>query len=75
MNPAKIFIPDKYNNQMELKKIKRKMCFTKELMELRSWSFSEEEVSSCSNIPSAAEMLVVWHKAMPTYREGGTVYM
>ena len=51
------------------------MCFTKELMELGSWSFSEEEASSYSNITAAVEMLVVWHKAMPTYREGGTVYI
>ena len=60
---------------MELKKIKRKMCFTKELLELGSWSFSEEEVSSCSNITAVVEMLIVWHKEMPTYREGGAVYI
>ena len=44
-------------------------------MELISWSFSEEEASSCSNIPAAVEMLVVWHKAMPTYIEGDSVYI
>ena len=29
MKPAKLFIPDKYNNQMELNKIKRINYFTK----------------------------------------------
>ena len=50
MNPAKSFIPDKYNNMMELKKLKRKKYFTKALLELSAWGFIEEEVSSCTII-------------------------
>ena len=32
VNPAKQFIPYKYNNRMELKKTKRKKYFTKALL-------------------------------------------
>ena len=32
VKPAKTFIPDKYNNQMELKKLKRENYFTKALL-------------------------------------------
>ena len=33
----KSFIPDKYNNQMELKKLKRIKYFSKALLEIRAW--------------------------------------
>ena len=38
--------------------------------------FSDEEVSICANITSVLEMLIVWNKALPTYREGdeGPIY-
>ena len=55
MKPAKTFIPDKYNNCMNLKKLKRVKYFTKAILELRVWDFSEEEVSSCANITAVAE--------------------
>ena len=58
----KSFIPDKYKNWMELKKLKRIKYFTKALLELRSWGFIEEEGSSCSNITAAAKKMIVWHK-------------
>ena len=43
VKPAKPFIPDKYNNNIELKKLKRVNYFTIALLELRSWGFSENE--------------------------------
>ena len=60
---------------MELKKLKREKYFTNALLELRAQGFSEEEVSSCANITTAAEKVIVWHKALPTYREGDEVYI
>ena len=30
---------------------------------------------SCANITDAAEKLIVWHKELPTYREGDVVYI
>ena len=53
-NPAKSFITYKYNNWMELNKLKRIKYFTKALLELRSQGFSKEGVSSCANITAAA---------------------
>ena len=32
VNPAKPLIPEKYNNQMEMNKIKREKYFTKEIL-------------------------------------------
>ena len=75
VNPAKPFIPDKYNNCMNPKKLKRIKYFIKELPELRASGFSEEEVSSCANITAAVEKLIVWHKAKPTYIEGDELYI
>ena len=57
--PAKLFIPDKYNNQMELNKLKMINYFTKALPELRTQGFSEEEGISCVNITAATEKLIV----------------
>ena len=68
VNPAKPFIPDKYNNRMNLKKLKRIKYFTKALLELIARVFSEEEVRICANITASVEKLIVWHKALPTYR-------
>ena len=59
VKPEKSFIPDQYNNLMELKKLKKINYFNKELLELRSWGFSEEEVSSCANITATVEKLIV----------------
>ena len=73
VKPNKPFIPDKYNNRMELKKIERIKCFTKELLETKAQGFSAEEVSRCANITSALEKLIFWHKQLPTYREGDVV--
>ena len=75
MNPEKPLIPYKYNNRMNLKKLNRIEYFTKALLELRAWWFSEVEVISCANITAAAEKLIVWHKEMTTYREGYEVYI
>ena len=41
VNPAKPFILDKYNNRMNLKKIKRIQYITKVILELRARGFSE----------------------------------
>ena len=59
VKPDKLFIPDKYNNQMELNKLKMINYFTKALPELRTQGFSEEEGISCVNITAAAEKLIV----------------
>ena len=32
-------------------------------------------MSTYANITDAVEKLIVWHKALPTYREGDTVYV
>ena len=58
-----------------MKKLKRIKYFTKSLLEIRAWVFSEEEVSSCANITAPEEKLIVRHKALPTYREGDAVYI
>ena len=42
VKPAKPFIPDKYNNHMNLKKLNRIKYFTKAILELRDRGFSEE---------------------------------
>ena len=68
VKPAKPFIPDNYKNHMNLKKLKRINYFTKALLKLIAWVFSEEELSRCANIISAVEKLIVWHKALSTYR-------
>ena len=47
--PDKPFITDKYNNNTNLNKLKKIKYFTKELLKLRAWAFSEE----------AAEKLIV----------------
>ena len=44
-------------------------------MELRAQVFSEEEVRSCANITATVQNLIVWHKALPAYREGDVVYI
>ena len=62
VNPDKHFIPDNYNNGINLKKTKRINYFIKALLDLLYWGFIEEEVSSCANITTAAEKLIVWHK-------------
>ena len=59
---------------MELKKLKRIKHFTEAALDLRSWVISEEEVSSCANITTLVEKIIVWHKSQPTYREGDAVY-
>ena len=58
---------------MELKKLRRVNYFTKALLELRSREFIKYDVSSCANIAAAVEKLILWYKAMPTYKEGGAV--
>ena len=75
VNPDKPFITYNYNNRMNLKKLKRIKYFTKVLLELRARGFSEEEMSSCATITSAVDKLIVWQKALPTYREGGELYI
>ena len=67
VKPAKPLILDKYNNHMSLKKLKRINYFTKALLELRAWGFSEEEVSIFSNITAAVDNLIVLQKALPPY--------
>ena len=32
-------------------------------------------MSVCANITAGVEKLIVWHKALPTYIEGDTVYI
>ena len=75
VKPDKSFIPDKFNNQMELKKINRIKYSTKALLELRDWGFSEEDVSRCANITDVVEKLIVWNESLPTYRGGEAVYI
>ena len=72
---AKPIIPDKYNNCMNLNKVKRIKQITKELLALRAWGFSKQEVSRCANITSAVENLIVCHKELSTYRECDAVYI
>ena len=72
---AKSFIPDKYNNRMELNKLKRMKYFTKALLDLIGRVFSEQEVGSCFNIKSAVEKLILWHESLSTYREGDAMYI
>ena len=59
VKPEKPFIPDKYNNHMNLKKLKRIKYFTKATLELRGRGFSEEKVSICANIIAEVEKLIV----------------
>ena len=59
---------------MELKKLKRKKYFTKALLELRAWGFSEEEVNNSSNITLELDKLIVWHRELHTYREDDVLY-
>ena len=75
VKPDKPFIPDNYNNQMNLNKIKRENNFTKTLLEIRSWDFSEDEVSIYTNNKSAVENMLVWQKVLSSYREGDVVYI
>ena len=58
---------------MEPKKLKRRKYFTNALLEIGVWVFIEEELRSCANIISAVEKLIVWHKAITTYRYFDTV--
>ena len=58
---------------MELKKLKKIKFFYKSHLEPIYRGFSEEEVIRCANITAAVEKLIVWHKALPTYREGNAV--
>ena len=46
VKPSKPLIPDKYNNRMNLKKLKRIKYSTKALLELRAQGFSEEELAA-----------------------------
>ena len=32
-------------------------------------------MSSCVNITDAVEKMIVWHKVLPTYREGDEMYI
>ena len=75
VKPTKPFIPDKYNNRMELKKLERMKYFSKALLEIRAQGFSEEEARISANIIAAVEKLIVWHKELPTYREVDVVYI
>ena len=75
MKVDKPFIPDQYNNRMELKKSKSIKYSTKSSPKLRYQGFSKEGLSSCTNIEAAAEKLSVWHKALPTYIEGCELYI
>ena len=60
---------------MELKKIKMVKYFTKVLLELGSWGFSEYEVTRCANITAVVDKLIVLHKELHNCREGSTVYI
>ena len=75
MKSFKSFIPDKYNTQMELKKLNRVNYFTKKLLELGSLGFSVEGLIRCANITAVVENLIVWNKSLITYREGDAVYV
>ena len=75
VKPSKPIIPDKYNNRMNLKKLKRMKYFNKALLELRAWSFSEAGVSSCANIKVSVEKMIMQNKALTTYREVDDVYI
>ena len=75
MSPDKPFIPDKYNNLMNLKKLKSIKYFTKALLDIRSQEFSKEKVGSCANITSAVDSMIVCHKALSTYIEGDYLYI
>ena len=68
VKPSKSFIPDHYNNWVELKKLRRIKYFTKALLELRAWGFNEGEGISCDNITAAVEKLILWQKSLPTYK-------
>ena len=73
--PAKSLIPNKYNNSMELNKLKRKKYFTEALLSLVYQGFSWEEVSICANITASAENLIVWYKALTAYGEGDALHI
>ena len=62
VNPGEIFIPETDNNQTELKKLKSKNYFTKEILEIRSQVFNKEEVSSSANTIAAVDKLIMWNK-------------
>ena len=68
VKPAKLFIPDKYKSKTEPNKLKRIKYFNKALLETRAWGFSEEETRICANITAAVDNMIVWHKALPTYK-------
>ena len=53
---------------MVMKKLNIIKYFAKALLELRAQVFSDEVVSICANITAAVEQLIVFHKALPTYR-------
>ena len=44
-------------------------------MELGARGFSEDEVSSCANITSEVEKIILLHREINTYREGDAVYI
>ena len=73
MNPDKPSIPEKDNNKTDLKTLNSKKYFTKALLELGAQGFSEEEVSSCANIITEVDKLIVGYKQIQTYIEGNTV--
>ena len=60
---------------MNLKKLKRINFFTKALLDLRAWGFSEEEVIISANNTAAVEKLNVWHKSLTTYIAVDAVYI
>ena len=62
VNPGENFIPETDNNQTELKKLKSKNYFTKEILEIRSQVFNKEEVSSSANTIAAVDKLIMWNK-------------
>ena len=44
---------------MELNKLNRKRYYTKALLELEAWGFSEEKVKICANIIASVGKLIV----------------
>ena len=58
-----------------MKKLKRIKYSIKALLELRARGFSEDEVRSCANITASVDNMIVWYKALTTYREGCAMYI
>ena len=60
---------------MELNKLNRKRYYTKALLELEAWVFSEEKVKIFANIIASVGKLIVQHKELHTTREVDVVNM